>query len=216
MDQQPESTELLKTYFPSLTEGQLQQYDKLVTLFIEWNEKVNLISRKDIDHLISRHILHSLAIVMAIRFDPGARVMDIGTGGGFPGIPLAIYYPEVKFTLVDSIEKKIKVVKDLVEQLGLQNVTVIRGRAEEQAIQVDYVVSRAVAPMNDLVTWSKKQCISGQKGSLPNGWVVLKGGDLKEELFDFRKIVELNPIREYFKDEFFDTKQVVYLPRQVL
>lgn len=216
MDQQPESTQLLKNYFPSISEEQLMQYDKLVTLFIEWNEKVNLISRKDIDHLISRHILHSLAIAKAISFDSGARVMDIGTGGGFPGIPLAIFYPEVKFTLIDSIEKKIKVVKDLVGQLGLQNVTVIRGRAEEQSILVDYVVSRAVAPMNDLVKWALKQCVSGQKGSLPNGWVVLKGGDMKEELYDFRKIVELNPIREYFKDEFFDTKQVVYLPRQVL
>ncbi len=216
MDQQPESTELLKKYFPSLEDDQLKQYDMLVALFIEWNEKVNLISRKDIDHLISRHILHSLAIAKAIRFDPGARIMDIGTGGGVPGIPLAIFYPEVQFTLVDSIEKKIKVVKDLVDQLGLLNVTVIRGRAEEQMIQVDYVISRAVAPMNYLVAWSKKQCISGQKGSLPNGWVVLKGGDLKEELFDFRKIVELNPIRDYFKDEFYDTKQVVYLPRQVL
>jgi 16S rRNA (guanine527-N7)-methyltransferase len=185
-------------------------------LYSEWNEKVNVISRKDIDQLMSRHVLHSLAIAKAIRFDPGAKVMDIGTGGGFPGVPLAILYPEVEFTLVDSIEKKIKVLTAIVEQLELKNVTVLRSRAEELKLKVDYVVSRATAPMTDLINWSRTQCTSGQKGSLPNGWVVLKGGDLDEELYNYRKIVMKFPVSDFFRDPFYDQKMVIYIPRQVL
>lgn len=206
----------ISDYFPGLTVDQIQKFESLPPLYASWNEKINVVSRKDIEQLPIHHILHSLAICKVIRFNPGARVMDIGTGGGFPGIPLAIFYPEVQFYLIDSIEKKIKVVQDIVEQLGLKNVTVIRGRAEEQTIQVDYVVSRATAPMNNLVSWSRRQLISGQAGSLPNGWVVLKGGDLKEELHDFRKIVDIHKVSDFFPLPHFDQKVVVYLPRQIL
>lgn len=185
-------------------------------VFLEWNEKINLISRKDTESFEIKHVLHSLAIARFIRFYPDAKVLDLGTGGGFPGIPLAIVFPEVQFTLVDSIDKKMKAVQDMVNQLELQNVRVIRGRAEELSGPFDYVVSRAVAPMNDLVRWTRKQLIPGQKGSLPNGWVVLKGGDLKEELYEYRKEVELQPLREWWKEEFFDTKILVYLARQII
>ncbi len=207
---------LLKKYFPNLNDQQLALFSAHQELFKSWNEKVNLVSRKDIENLTVKHILHSLSLVKYIRFDDGARVLDIGTGGGFPGIPLAIYYPNVKFTLVDSIEKKIKVVEDIVQQLNLKNVEVVRTRAEDLKQEFDYVVSRAVAPMEELVRWSIKRCIMGQMGSLPNGWVVLKGGDLKEELMPFKKIVEVQSLYDYFPIEFFETKSVVYIPRQSL
>lgn len=211
-----ETTQLLKHYFPNLSEKQVLLFTKHEELFKEWNEKVNLVSRKDIDHLTIKHILHSLSLTKYIRFNEGARVLDIGTGGGFPGIPLAIYYPEVNFTLVDSIEKKIKVVEELVRELDLKNVVVKRTRVEELKEDFDYVVSRAVAPMTDLVEWSFKNCKMGQVGSLPNGWVVLKGGDLKEELSPFKKIVEVQSIHAYFPLAFFETKSIVYIPRQSL
>jgi 16S rRNA (guanine527-N7)-methyltransferase len=210
------SLSVIEQYFPDLTAIQKKLFTQLPALYAEWNEKVNVISRKDIDRLMSRHVLHSLAIAKAIRFDAGAKVMDIGTGGGFPGVPLAILYPEVEFTLVDSIEKKIKVLSAIVEQLELKNVTVLRSRAEELKLKVDYVVSRATAPMTDLINWSRTQCTSGQKGSLPNGWVVLKGGDLDEELHDYRKIVMKFPVSDFFRDPFYDQKLVIYIPRQVL
>ncbi len=205
---------LLKSAFPELTPAQLELFEKHAVLFKEWNEKINLVSRKDIDQLAERHILHSLAIAKYIRFNSGAKVMDIGTGGGFPGIPLAIYFPEVEFILVDSIAKKMMVVDDLVKQLGLTNVQVVRGRAEELDVRVDYVVSRATAPMTDLVNWSIDQLSKGQKGSLPNGWVVLKGGDLKEELRPFAKEIEIQNVKSYFNAEYFEGKVIVYLQRQ--
>lgn len=211
-----DNAQVLKQYFPHISEEQLLLFAKHEELFKSWNEKVNLVSRKDIDHLVVKHTLHSLSIAKYIRFDSGARVLDIGTGGGFPGIPLAIYYPEVKFTLVDSIEKKIKVVDDLIIELGLKNVVVKRARAEELKDDFDYVVSRAVAPMAELVGWSFRNCKMGQAGSLPNGWVVLKGGDLKEELSPYKKVVEVQPIHDYFPLEFFETKSIVYIPRQSL
>lgn len=210
------SLSVIEQYFPDLTAIQKKLFAQLPALYSEWNEKVNVISRKDIDQLMSRHVLHSLAIAKAIRFDAGAKVMDIGTGGGFPGVPLAILYPEVEFTLVDSIEKKIKVLQAIVEHLGLKNVAVLRSRAEELKLKVDYVVSRATAPMSDLINWSRSQCTSGQKGSMPNGWVVLKGGDLDEELYNYRKIVMKFPVSDFFRDPFFDQKMVIYIPRQVL
>lgn len=211
-----DNAQVLKHYFPNLSEQQLLLFEKHHVHFKAWNEKVNLVSRKDIEHLTVKHILHSLSLAKYIRFDEGARILDIGTGGGFPGIPLAIYYPNVKFTLVDSIEKKIKVVEDLVRELDLKNVTVKRVRAEDLKEDFDYVVSRAVAPMSELVGWSFKNCKMGQVGSLPNGWVVLKGGDLKEELSPYKKVVEVQSIHEYFPLEFFETKSIVYIPRQSL
>jgi len=203
-------------YLPEITPGKEAILKEFKSRFLEWNEKINLISRKDTESFEVRHVLHSLAIAKFIRFDAGARVLDLGTGGGFPGIPLAIFFPEVSFTLIDSIDKKTKAVKDIVESIGLQNVRVVRGRAEELHEEFDYVVSRAVAPMNDLVRWTRNQLKPGQKGSLPNGWVVLKGGDLKEELVEFRKEVELQRLREWWKDEFFETKVLVYLARQII
>ncbi len=206
----------IEQQFPELTSEQKKQFSKLPGLYEEWNEKINLISRKDIEHLIEKHILHSLAIAKVIRFDAGAQVMDIGTGGGFPGIPLAILFPEVTFYLVDSIEKKIKVVQDIVERIGLKNVFVIRGRAEEQNLKLDYVVSRATAPMPDLVKWSRKQLLPGQMGSLPNGWVVLKGGDLKEELKPFGRLPDIQKVSKIFPGEYFEGKVVIYLARQII
>ncbi len=186
------------------------------SLFTEWNAKVNLISRNDIDFFETRHVLHALSITRFIRFDAGAFVLDVGTGGGFPGIPLAIFFPDVQFILVDSIEKKINAVRDMADALGLKNVQVQRERVENLNIKVDYVVSRAVAPMTDLVKWTKKLLIPGQKGSLPNGWLVLKGGDLSTELQNFKNIVEIQPINKWWKDDFFETKVLVYLPRQIV
>lgn len=211
-----EDNTLLKKYFPNLNEQQLALFSAHQELFNSWNEKVNLVSRKDVEHLMIKHIIHSLSITKYIRFDDGARVLDIGTGGGFPGIPLAIFYPNVKFTLVDSIEKKIKVVEDIVQQLNLKNVAVIRSRAEELKQEFDYIVSRAVAPMEVLVRWGINRCKMGQNGSLPNGWVVLKGGDLKEELMAYKKIAEIQSLYDYFPLEFFETKSIVYIPRQSL
>lgn len=195
------------------TEVRLQAFK---TIFLEWNEKINLISRKDTESFELKHVLHALAIARFIRFYPGARVLDLGTGGGFPGIPLAICFPEVHFTLADSIGKKINAVQDMVERLDLKNVTVYRGRAEHLPGPFDYVVSRAVAPMAELVEWTRQSLEPGQKGSLPNGWLVLKGGDLFEELQPFKKSVELQPLRDWWKEGFFDTKVLVYLPRQLL
>ena len=203
-------------YIKGVLPEQEKQLADFKRYFLEWNAKINLISRKDTEAFEVKHVLHSLAIARFIRFNPGAVVLDLGTGGGFPGIPLAILNPEVHFILVDSIEKKIRAVADIVECLEFRNVEVVRGRVEELSVQVDYIVSRAVAPMDELVRWTKKQLRPGQAGSLPNGWVVLKGGDLKEELMNYRKEVEIQPLKKYFDDEFFDTKVIVYLARQII
>lgn len=206
----------IEKYFPGLSAKQIKQFEILPELYQTWNERVNLISRKDIDQLLERHVLHSLAVAKVVSFNDGARVMDVGTGGGFPGIPLAILFPNVKFYLIDSIEKKIKAVQDIVEQLDLKNVEVIRGRAEEQKLKLDYVVSRAAAPMSNLVSWTRSQLVSGQKGSMPNGWIILKGGDLREELEAFGRLPELFLVKDFFPLEVFDQKVVVYLARQIL
>jgi len=205
-----------KEYLPGIKPTQELLLQQFKELFLSWNERINLISRKDTEAFELKHVLHSLAIAKFIRFDPGAEVLDLGTGGGFPGIPLAIYFPEVKFILVDSIDKKMKAVTEMVTTLGLKNVEVHRGRVEEMDLRVDYVVSRAVAPMNDLIGWTKSFIRKGQVGSLPNGWVVLKGGDLKEELQDFKEEVEIQSIRDWWKEEFFETKAIVYLARQII
>jgi 16S rRNA (guanine527-N7)-methyltransferase len=203
-------------YIQSVTAVQQESLGFFRSIFLEWNQRINLISRKDTESFELKHVVHSLAIRRFIRFYDGARVLDLGTGGGFPGIPLAICNPDVKFTLVDSIEKKIKAVEDMVQQLGLKNVVVLITRAEELQQEFDYVVSRAVAPMPDLVRWTYRILVEGQQGSLPNGWLVLKGGDLKDELAPFGKNIEIQNISEWWQDDFFETKCLVYLPRQVL
>lgn len=206
----------LKDHFPAITDFQLTQFEQAASLYREWNSKINLISRKDIEHLPVRHILHSLAIAKFIRFNPDAIVLDVGTGGGFPGIPLAIMFPETRFLLVDSIGKKVRVVEEIIRGTGLKNAMAVHGRAEELHLELDYVVSRATAPMIDLVAWTRNQLQPGQAGSMPNGWIVLKGGDLVQEMQPFRKIIEIQPLSAYFEDEYFATKSLVYLPRQVL
>lgn len=205
-----------RAYLPGLSPAQEEVLHRFKLVFTEWNTRINLISRKDIDLFEVNHVVHSLAIARYIRFNPGAEVMDLGTGGGFPGIPLSIVFPEAQFTLVDSIAKKTGAVTAMVGELGLQNVKVVRARVEELDGRVDYVVSRAVAPMEDLVLWTKRILAPGQRGSLPNGWVVLKGGDLKQELSRFSKNIEIKCIRDYWKDDFFEAKKIVYLPRQLV
>lgn len=205
-----------RTYLPGLTPDQEQALHRFKLIFSEWNSRINLISRKDIDLFEVNHVVHSLAIARYIRFNPGAEVLDLGTGGGFPGIPLAIVFPEAQFTLVDSIAKKTTAVSAMVNELGLANVKVVRARVEELNCRMDYVVSRAVAPMEELVRWTRRILQPGQCGSLPNGWVVLKGGDLKQELSQFSKNIEIKCISDYWKDDFFETKKIVYLPRQLV
>ncbi|MDL2230735.1 16S rRNA (guanine(527)-N(7))-methyltransferase RsmG [Alistipes sp. OttesenSCG-928-L06] len=205
--------DVLKTYFPELTERQQEQFRRMYDLYLDWNAKINVVSRKDIDQLYTRHILHSLAIARVMPFKPGARVLDVGTGGGFPGIPLATLFPEAQFTLIDSIGKKIKVVEDVAQKLGLTNVTAIHGRAEELKQDFDFVVSRAVTEMSAFLPWVWNKITPGGDLELSNGILYLKGGDLDAELEATRKPYALYPIRDFFDDAFFDTKFVVYLPK---
>ena len=201
----------ITTYFPNLTEIQLQQFAALEGLYTDWNAKINVISRKDIESLYTRHILHSLAIAKVQPFEPGASILDVGTGGGFPGIPLAILFPETNFYLVDVIAKKIKVVQEVANALGLTNVRAEQKRAELIDEKFDFIVSRAVTNMPDFVKWVKDITKKKQLHELKNGILYLKGGDLTEELADFPKATEYNLI-EIFNDEFFETKKVVHLP----
>ncbi|MBF6640623.1 16S rRNA (guanine(527)-N(7))-methyltransferase RsmG [Flavobacterium sp. J49] len=197
--------------FPNLTENQLLQFRKLEALYQDWNAKINVISRKDIDELYTKHVLHSLAIAKIQPFEPGTYVLDVGTGGGFPGIPLAILFPETRFYLIDVIAKKIKVVQAVVDGLGLKNVKAEQMRAENVKGDYDFIVSRAVTNMPDFVSWIKDKIKKQNKHELSNGILYLKGGDLTEELKDFPKAKEYN-IAEFFSDEFFETKKVVHLP----
>lgn len=197
--------------FPNLTENQLLQFQKLETLYQDWNAKINVISRKDIDELYTKHVLHSLAIAKIQPFEPGTYILDVGTGGGFPGIPLAILFPETRFYLIDVIAKKIKVVQAVADDLGLKNVKAEQIRAENVKGDYDFIVSRAVTNMPDFVSWIKDKIKKQNKHELKNGILYLKGGDLTEELKDFPKATEYN-IAEFFKDEFFETKKVVHLP----
>ncbi len=199
-------------YFPELDAAQRQQMEQLLTLYPEWNDKINVISRKDIDNLEIHHILHSLGIVKFVKFTPGTRVMDLGTGGGFPGIPLAIYYPEVTFHLVDRIGKKLKVAQDIAERIGLTNVTIQHGDVKEVKGKFDFVVSRAVMDLGDLVPLVKRFIDSEDHNAVPNGLICLKGGDLSGEVAKYKNQVLIDELSSYFKEDFFKTKKVLYLP----
>lgn len=202
--------EILK-YFPDLTDIQIEQFQKLDFLYHDWNEKINVISRKDIDALYTKHVLHSLGIAKIMKFEPGTTVLDVGTGGGFPGIPLAILFPETRFYLIDVIAKKIKVVQGVVDALELKNVKAEQLRAENVKGDFDFIVSRAVTNMPDFVSWIKTKIKKQHKHTLKNGILYLKGGDLTEELKDFPKAT-LYDLSAIFEDEFFETKKVVHLP----
>lgn len=202
--------EILKQ-FPDLSDSQIEQFRKLEHLYHDWNAKINVISRKDIDELYTKHVLHSLAIAKIQKFEPGTYVLDVGTGGGFPGIPLAILFPETRFYLIDVILKKIKVVQAVAEALELRNVKAEQLRAENVKGDFDFIVSRAVTNMPDFVSWVKGKTKKQNKHGLANGILYLKGGDLAEELKDFPKATQYD-IAEFFTDEFFETKKVVHLP----
>ena len=202
---------ILKKYFPELTDKQISLYEKAAALYLDWNSKINLVSRKDSDQLMERHILHSLSIAKMIQFKPNTLVLDVGTGGGFPGIPLAIMFPQVRFHLIDSIGKKIMVVQDITEQLGLKNVSSEQIRAEQVKGAFDFVVSRAVTRLPEFTHWVKNKIKKKGFNDVPNGIIYIKGGDVLEEIIETDKkykILELEPI---FKEEFFETKKVVYL-----
>lgn len=204
--------ETLDKYFPNLTEKQRQQFADLYPLYLEWNSKINLISRKDIENLYLHHILHSLGIAKLISFKAGTEIMDVGTGGGFPGIPLAILFPEVQFHLVDRIGKKVMVANEIAKAIGLENVTVRHCGAEEEKRQFDFIVSRAVMPLSDLVNIVKKNVKKKQINSLPNGLICLKGGELRHEIMPFKnKAMEVD-LKDYYEEEFFHTKKIVYVP----
>lgn len=203
--------EAILKQFPDLSENQILQFQKLQGLYEDWNAKINVISRKDIDELYTRHVLHSLGIAKIIEFRPGSKIMDVGTGGGFPGIPLAILFPEVDFYLIDVIAKKIKVVNEVAASLGLKNVKAEQKRAELVKHEFDFIVSRAVTNMPDFVKWVDDKVAKKQNHELANGILYLKGGDLTEELKDFPKATQYN-LSDFFSDEFFETKKVVHLP----
>ncbi|PTX63560.1 16S rRNA m(7)G-527 methyltransferase [Kordia periserrulae] len=203
--------EIIQKYFTDLTDTQIEQFEQLEDLYKEWNAQINVISRKDIDELYLRHVLHALAIAKVQSFAAGSKILDVGTGGGFPGIPLAILFPEVKFVLVDAIGKKIKVVQAVAERIGLTNVSAYHLRAEKVKGEFDFIVSRAVTNMPDFVKWVRKKVAKKQQHELKNGILYLKGGDLTEELQDFPKAT-LYAISDYFEEDFFETKKVVHLP----
>ena len=204
--------EYILRYFPELTEEQRQQMAQLETLYPEWNAKINVISRKDIDNLEMNHLLHSLGIVKFVKFTPGTRVMDLGTGGGLPGIPLAIYYPEVTFHLVDRVGKKLRVASDIAERIGLKNVTFQHGDVKEVKGKFDFVVSRAVMDLGDMVPLVKRFIDSEDRNAVPNGLICFKGGDLSGEVSKYKKQVLIDELSSYFKEEFFKTKKILYLP----
>ena len=202
---------ILKSYFPTLTDAQKQQIDALFDLYSDWNSKINVISRKDIENLYLHHVLHSLGILKMLKFREGSTIMDIGTGGGFPGIPLAILLPEVQFHLVDSIRKKIKVGQAVAEAIGLKNVTFRHCRAEEEKDKFDFVVSRAVMPLGDLIKIIRKNISQEQHNALPNGLICLKGGELGQETMPVKHKTVIYDLKEEFDEDFFETKKVVYV-----
>ncbi len=201
---------IIDKYFDELTEEQRRQFEALGTLYEDWNAKINVISRKDIGNLYEHHVLHSLGIAKVICFKPGTAVMDLGTGGGFPGIPLAIYFPEVKFHLIDSIGKKIRVATEVAQSIGLKNVTFAHKRAEEEKGKFDYVVSRAVMPLDNLEKLVRKNISKTQKNALPNGLICLKGGELEHEAVKLMKRSIFWNLQDYFEETYFETKKVVF------
>lgn len=205
-------TEIIKKYFPHLTHRQEEQIAALDVLYHDWNAKINVVSRKDIDNLYEHHILHSLAIARRIRFREGTNVLDFGTGGGFPGIPLAILFPESNFKLIDGTGKKVKVAKEVADSIGLDNVLPVHQRGEEEKGKFDFIVSRAVMPLPDLMKIVRKNIARDQHNALPNGVMVLKGGNLDEELKSFRKIAERTELSQWFDEVWFKEKYLVYVP----
>jgi 16S rRNA (guanine527-N7)-methyltransferase len=203
--------EIILKYFPSLTSKQQAQFSALASLYKEWNEKINVISRKDMDHLYERHVLHSLGIAKVISFKDQTSILDVGTGGGFPGIPLAILFPECQFHLVDSIGKKIKVVQEVSDAIELTNIKAEQARAEHLQEQYDFVVSRAVTDIKEFYGWIRNKFLKGGHNSLDNGILYLKGGDLTEELKELKRPYKVFDLKEYFQEEFFDTKKVLYV-----
>lgn len=204
--------QIIDKYFPNLSQRQKEQFQNLDTLYREWNAKINVISRKDIDNLYEHHVLHSMAIAKIVRFKAGTSILDFGTGGGFPGIPLAILFPECRFRLIDGTGKKVNVASEVAKTIGLDNVEAVHRRGEEEKGKFDFIVSRAVMPMPDLVKIVRKNISTKQQNSIANGIIVLKGGDLTAELKPYHKIVEVTPISRFFDEEWFKEKDVIYLP----
>lgn len=203
--------DIILKYFPSITDTQKEQFAALYDLYVDWNSKINVISRKDIENLYTHHVLHSLAIAKLIQFTDGTSLMDVGTGGGFPGVPLAILFPKCKFLLVDSIGKKIKVATEVSSAIGLKNIDFRHCRAEEVKEQFDFAISRAVMPLPDLVKIVRKNISKEQRNALPNGLICLKGGNLEAEMKPFKKSAEADSLSMYFEEEFFETKKIVYV-----
>ena len=204
--------ELINKYFPQLTDEQVRQFDELDELYRDWNMKINVISRKDIDNLYEHHVLHSLAIAKMIRFRPGTQILDFGTGGGFPGIPLAIMFPECRFKLIDGTGKKIRVAQEVANAIGLKNCQPVHLRGEEERGKFDFIVSRAVMPLPDLIKIVTKNISKKQQNPLPNGVICLKGGDVQAETQPYRNIVEINDISDWFEEEWFKEKHCIYVP----
>ncbi len=206
------TAEIIQKYFPQLSDEQRQQFDALDALYRDWNSKINVISRKDIDQLYEHHVLHSLAIAKIINFRPGTRILDFGTGGGFPGVPLSILFPECQFKLIDGTGKKIRVAQEVCNAIGLKNCQPTHLRGEDEKDKYDFIVSRAVMPLPDLVKLMRKNISKTQQNALPNGVICLKGGDLQAELQPYHKIVETTEISQFFSEEWFKEKYVIYLP----
>ncbi len=204
--------QIIDKYFSHLSQKQREQFQSLDALYREWNNKINVISRKDIDNLYEHHVVHSLAIARIVRFRPATTVLDFGTGGGFPGIPLAIFFPECRFRLIDGTGKKVNVAAEIAKAIGLENVETAHERGEDEKGKFDFIVSRAVMPLPDLARIVRKNISKNQHNSIANGIIALKGGDLTAELKPFHKIAEVTPVSQFFDEEWFKTKQVVYLP----
>lgn len=206
------TSQIIVDYFPDLTSKQKDQFEKLFELYRDWNDKINVVSRKDIENLYVNHVLHSLGIAKVMKFNPGAEVLDVGTGGGFPGIPLAILFPETKFHLVDSIGKKITVVNGVAQGIGLKNVKGEQIRAEQIKGEYDFIISRAVTRLKEFYGWIHQKVKSKSTHDLDNGILYLKGGDLDEELAEIKRLHQVYDLSNYFKEDFFETKKVVYVP----